>query len=319
MFARRTFLCASIAAASLAPMPRAQGRASMTRIRGATVGCSNVAEATEWYRRVLGYRVADRGTISEDDAQAWDAPACAGQAYSKLVPLGGSDVFVRLVEIEDVPEYEPLASLGWGAIEITVQDVFAVADIMARERVEILSPPAALAPGSPIRAMQVVGPGREVLYLTDNIGDRKASNHPEADAMIGRIFIMVLAGRDLPEMKSFYERNLGLSDQGDLVLPVPVLARAHGMPNDHKYDISVLVASERGNKVELDLYPQHIGDRPQTSGMLPPGVAMTAIEVADISALDVEWISPPARFGSAPPTAVTRGPVGELIEVISQP
>jgi hypothetical protein len=33
MFARRTFLCASIAAASLAPMPRAQGRASMTRVR----------------------------------------------------------------------------------------------------------------------------------------------------------------------------------------------------------------------------------------------------------------------------------------------
>ncbi len=166
--------------------------------------------------------------------------------------------------------------------------------------------------------MQVLGPADEVVYLTGNIGDRAASNHPEPKTLIDRIFIMVLAGSDRPALKQFYIDRFKLGDQGDLAFPVGVLSDAQNLPADHIYDLSVLVTSERGNKLELDQYEPQFGARPVTTGQLPPGIAMTTFEADSLDGLDVEFISPPGPLYDGYVAATFIGPAGERTELVAK-
>jgi len=166
--------------------------------------------------------------------------------------------------------------------------------------------------------MQVLGPAGEVVYLTGNTGDRAASNHPEPKTLIDRIFIMVLAGPDKPALKTFYMDKFGLGDQGDLAFPVKVLAEAQGLPADHIYDLSVLVASERGNKLELDQYDPQFGARPGPPDQLLPGVAMTTFEVESFDGLAVDFVQAPATLYDGYEAATFIGPAGELTELVAR-
>lgn len=296
-------------------------RAAMSRlkrIKMATVGAPNVAQVEAWYTEWLDYGVAEKGTVSEALAASWGAPASAGRPYVVLGPASGEDVYVRAVEIDPVAEFKTLTSHGWAAIEITVADVDAVMAKLEGSPFEVIGLPRALTADSPIRAMQVVGPAGEVIYLTGNTGDRAASNHPEPKTLIDRVFIMVLAGPDLSALKEFYLNAFKLGDQGDLSFPVQVLADAQGLPADHVYDLSVLVMSERGHKLELDGYAPQFGGRPGPADQLPPGVAMTTFEADSLDGLNVDFITPPAALYDSYVAATFIGPAGERTELVAK-
>ena len=289
----------------------------LKRIKMATVGAPDVAKMEAWYTDWLDYQVVERGVVSGPLAESWSAPGNAGRPYVLLGPASGEDVFVRAVEIDPVPDFKTLTTHGWAAIEITVSDVDKVMDRLQRSPFRIIGPPHALTPTSPIRAMQVIGPAGEVVYLTGNTGDRAASNHPEIKTFIDRIFIMVLAGPDLVVLKKFYLEAFHLGDQGDLAFPVSVLADAQGLPADHIYSLSVLVAAERGNKLELDQYAPQFGVRPGSADQLSPGVAMTTFEANSLDNLAVDFIRPPALLYEGYTAATFFGPAGERTELIA--
>lgn len=290
----------------------------LKRIKMATLGAPDIAKTEAWYGEWLDYGVVDRGLVSADMARSWGTPASEGRRYSLLGPASGEDVFLRAVEIDPVPGFKTLTTWGWAAVEITVSDVDEVMKKLEGSPFKVLGLPRELTSSSPIRAMQVLGPADEVVYLTGNIGDRVASNHPEPKTLIDRIFIMVLAGPDLPALKQFYIARFKLGDQGDLAFPVGVLSDAQGLPADHKYELSVLVASERGNKLELDQYEPQFGARPVAKGQLPPGVAMTTFEADTLDDLDVEFIAPPMPLYEGYVAATFIGPAGERTELVAK-
>lgn len=288
----------------------------LKRVKTATIGAPDLTPVEDRYTTWLDYEVAERGIVPEALAASWGAAASAGRRYIMLGPNSGEDVFIRAVEIDPVPNFKTLTSHGWAAIEITVSDVDVVMKKLEGAPFRVIGWPRALTGGSPIRAMQVVGPGEEVLYLTGNTGDRANSNHPEPKTLIDRVFIMVLAGPDLPALKKFYLETFRLGDQGDLSFPVGVLSHAQGLPADHNYDLSVLVASERGNKLELDQYEPKFGARPGPADQLPPGVAMATFEADNLENLNVDFITPPAPHYDGYMAGTFIGPAGERTELV---
>ncbi|MFL2770727.1 MAG: VOC family protein [Rhodospirillaceae bacterium] len=289
----------------------------LKRIKMATIGAPDVAKVETWYSEYLDYQVVERGIVPSPLAESWRAAGSAGRPYVLLGPASGEDVFVRAVEIDPVPEFKTLTTHGWAAIEITVSNVDKVMEKVKRSPFRVIGAPHALTPTSPIRAMQVIGPAGEVVYLTGNTGDRAASNHPEIKTLIDRIFIMVLAGPDLAALKKFYLEKFQLGDQGDLAFPVSVLADAQGLPAEHIYSLSVLVASERGNKLELDQYEPQFGTRPGPADQLSPGVAMATFEANGLDNLTVDFIKPPAPLYEGYTAATFFGPAGERTELIT--
>ncbi len=322
---RRLLLVAHGAAfcptAAFAQNPAA-ANAKLRRIRAATIATHDLAFVERWYAGALGYRVTERSTITADLAKSWGAPAMAGRHMIAMTPENGGDVPIRAVEIDKIAPAKPLTTWGWSAIEIAVRDLDALyAKLKAgwlTAPIAVLGEPHPLGPNSPIYAMQVRGPAGEVLYLTANTGDRAASNHPEPNSQVDRPFIAVLAGPDFAALKTFYKDRFALADQGDQALPVESRAQAHGLPLDHIYKLGVVVAAERGNKIELDEFPPGATKpQPRKTGQLPPGTAIMSFSVAGFDGIDAPFMTAPAAVYGSTRAATFKGPAGELTELIA--
>jgi hypothetical protein len=278
-----------------------------------TISVLNLASVESAYEEYFAYAVAERGVVSAELGAAWNAPAMAGKPYVLMQPDNGAEVYIRFIENEAVEGYAPLITTGWNATELLVQDPDALAVTLEDSPFTVTGAPADLwdAPDAP-RAMQALGPGNEVLYLTRN-------NDFTTTTAVDRVFIMVLGGPSLDALSDFYADRLGLGLGDPLELPVPFMAEAQGVAADTLYPLRVAVIS-RDYLLELDQYPAAVGARPLNPGHLPPGTAMVSFEVANLDALDVDWRATPAAIDAFPyngrRTGVTQGPAGEWLELI---
>ena len=134
-----------------------------------TISVLNLAGVESAYQEHLDYDVVERGIVSAELSTVWNTPAMTGKAYTLMQPENDAPVYIRFIENEAVADYVPLASTGWNATELLVQDPDALAAKFAGSPFTVTGPPADLwdAPDAP-RAMQVSGPAGEVLYLTRN-------------------------------------------------------------------------------------------------------------------------------------------------------
>jgi len=278
-----------------------------------TLSVLNLGTVENAWEEYLGYETVDHGVISAELGEVWNAPDMAGHDYLIMQPQSGADVYVRFVEDTATPDYMPLASHGWNATELLVTDPDALATRMQDSPFEVVGPPADLwaAPDAP-RAMQAVGPGNEVLYLTRN-------NDFTINSPVDRVFIMVLGGQSLAELSDYYADKMGLSLGDPLQLPVPFMADIQGVAPDTLYRLRVAILSPQF-LLELDEYPSGIGRRSIKPGHLPPGTAMVSFTADNLDALDVDWRATPAAIQSFPyngrRAGVTVGPAGEWLELI---
>jgi hypothetical protein len=278
-----------------------------------TISVLNLASVESAYEKYFAYEVAERGVVSAELGTVWNTPAMTGKPYVLMQPDNGAEVYIRFIENAAVEGYAPLTTTGWNATELLVQDPDALAEQLADSPFQITGAPADLwdAPDAP-RAMQVLGPGNEVLYLTRN-------NDFTTTTAVDRVFIMVLGGASLDTLSDFYGDQLGLGLGDPLELPVPFMAEAQGVAADTLYPLRVAIIS-KDYLLELDDYPPAIEARPVNPGHLPPGTAMVSFEVDDLDALDVNWRATPAAIDVFPysgrRTGVIRGPAGEWLELI---
>jgi catechol 2,3-dioxygenase-like lactoylglutathione lyase family enzyme len=314
----RSILMALAAALLIQAPVEAQGppEAVLKRIRMVTVATPDVARARDWYAKWLDYKPAGAGKISERMAAQWGLLAMAGREYVLMQPASGEDVYLRIAAIDPPARPAPLISPGWTAIEIGVADVDASYARLKDSGAEVLAGPEGIGVGA-IRAFQIKGPAGEVLYMTGNTGDRLKSNHPELKGAIDRPFIMVMGGPDRAAIKAFYRELFRLGDQGDLSLTVRILNNALKRPAETRTELSVLVMSERGNKIEIDQFPPDLPERPKAMGQFPPGIAMVSFSVADLSALPASWRAMPDTTYGDNMAGTLSGPAGELIELIA--
>ncbi|MDJ0653905.1 MAG: hypothetical protein QNJ40_07120 [Xanthomonadales bacterium] len=277
-------------------------------------------EVADSYQQHLNYQVVGRGTISAPLAGSWDAPAVTGSDFVLMQPESGEPVYLRFIETDDLRNYQPLRTEGWNAVEILVEDPDRMAERLgASKDFQVIGPPAYLTDQNNIRAMQAIGPGNELLYLT-RISDPSKSGFGllGATSFVDRVFIMVVGARELEPLADFYG-ELGNRVVGPFPYRVSVLSRSYGLPPGTLYDLKIAVLSNRF-LIELDDYPDQVEPRDRGPGELPPGVAMVTFEVEDLDALNLPWQSPPSLRQVAPyagrRSATAIGPAGEFIELV---
>ena len=294
----------------------------MHLIRAATLVTPDPEATAALYGRWMNYEVVERGEITPELAASWGATGAAGRRFTVCRSASGRDVYLRFVAGEASPDYRPLRTYGWAAIEICVQDVFGVDARLSASPFEIIGPPAPLDGMPNIVAMQVRGPDGEVVFLTQILSPTFPDfDLPQAQALIDRLFILVLACSDLQGAKAALAGALKLQAGPTIELAYGVLSDAFGLAPDHKHAIATL-SHGRDVFLEVDQYPADAGPRARRPGELPPGVAMATFVHPDFDALEGPWIAapqaPPGVIYGGARSATMIGPDGALIEVVER-
>ena len=271
------------------------------------------------YRDALGLTVVDQGVLAADLAAGWSAPANTGARFAVLRPTSGTESFVRLVEQATPADFLPTRTYGWAAFEITVQDVFGWPARLANSGFDIVGNPREI-PGLPyFVAMQMLGRGREMIYLNEVRSHTPTSDLPPAASPVDHIFIVILACADRPRVLDWYRDRLRLDIGSDYTIPYTMISKAFGLPNDHLSTIT-MVQNGRLPIIEVEGYPDAATSRPGAPDRLPPGNAMVTLAVDDLDALDLAWIAPPIAYDgplyAGRRTATVRGVSGELLELV---
>ena len=299
----------------------------LTRIRMVTTAAPDLDAIVDLYSRWLDFKVRETGVVDPDLARSWDAPAAAGRRFSMLSSDGDPDVFVRFVETDPVPDYRPISTYGWNSWEIIVDDPYKLhEERLIPSPFTVIGEPHPLQTLITIHATQVVGPAQEVLYLTAEMGDRAKSILPEPKAFVGRPFILVIGGPDIEALLRWYGDKFGMSHGPVADRRVKRVTWGLGLPDDTPVPLTTGKLAQHGNLIEFDGYPSggknFAGERKRSPGQLPPGNAMATFGVANLDELDLEWITPPRGYSGAGydgrRAATTRGPVGELIELLEE-
>jgi hypothetical protein len=264
---------------------------------GMTIVTSDLDAALGAYTQYLGYRGAPPEKVGDHLAQAWGCPAAADARMATLWPESGTQRFVRFVETP-TPEVAPFSTFGWSAIEIVVQDVDAVAARLVRSPFRTIGAPAVLDFDftDKIRAMQVLGPAGEVLYLTQIEEEIPGFDLPRAESFVDAPFIAVLGGPSLEAAAAPYAAH-GRAAGPVLQARIDVLSRAYRLPADTRYDLTTLALPDR-TLIEIDAFPAAATPRPRSAIGLPAGVAMASFD--DVGGGNIRVVS---------------GICGELIEM----
>jgi catechol 2,3-dioxygenase-like lactoylglutathione lyase family enzyme len=290
------------------------------RISTVTITAPDLPAAVAAYQRYLGYRVVDDGALGREMARAWGRPQMAGQRAVLLEPESGVETYLRFVQGPAYVEHEPLSCVGWNAAELIVEDVDALADELANSPFRIIGRPADLSFSDQIRAMQVVGPAREVLYLTQ-IKQKKlaAFDTPVATSFVDRVFIVILGGASLDALQDYYHAQFGIPRATAMPSVVSVLSAQYGLPRDYQHAIAAIPLSGQCY-IEADQMPPAAASRPCVPGQLPPGVAMVSFEIDRLPERLSSTLGPAHRAASLPyagrRSQVCVGAAGELIELI---
>ena len=223
----------------------------------------------------------------------------------------------RFVVTAPYPDYEPLKTYGWNSTELLVKDVDALAERLRASPFKIVGEPRNLSTGDEIKAMQVMGPAREFLYLT-TIKDPK---HPlgQAASFVDRMFIVINGGRDMKDLITFYGQGMGAQVTDPIPVRMTALNKVHGFDIETRHPLAT--AKLNGPfMIELDQYPATVKDRVVRAGDLPPGTAMVTFAIDSFARAPTKPVAPPAHLAGkvygAGRAQVIKGPNGEWIELV---
>jgi len=281
-----------------------------------TITVADLDATAASYREYLGYRIVGRGRVGNELADLWGCAAIADSRYVLLSPEAGDNCVFRFIEVEKNLPYVPFSTHGWNAAELMVQNVDDMADRLAHSSFEIIGAPANLSFTDDIRAMQILGPGNELLYLTEFKKAIPGFDTPVARCAVDLVFIVILGGRSMPALQAFYAEHFGVPGAPSVESRVKGMSAAFGNSPDHKYPIAALPLAGQA-LIEVDEMPPQAGAREFVPQFLPPGIAMVSFVGRGIDksgAREIVRDEPPYRNS----TLVTcrQGVAGELVEVI---
>jgi hypothetical protein len=288
-------------------------------IRAATLASSDLDRSIEWYMKWLDYELVEEGTLHADVAQSWNAPLAGWKRQAVLRPASGRGVFLRFVEQEAHPDYEPLKSYGWNAVEICTQDTDAVNARMMESPFDIIGPPKRIPGLDAIYPMQVMGPDREVVYLTQINEDMPQYDLPRADSLIDSLFILVAGSSDMERELAWLGETLLLSPGRTMEINYTMINKAHGLADGTQHALAT-VTHGRDCFLEVDQYPEGSTLRPRREGELYPGIAAATLHHPEFDTVlertGATAITPPGILYGGKRAFTTASPDGTLYEIV---
>ena len=203
----------------------------MKLLRAATLTVADPHGSARRYVEWFGYRIVEQGRIDAGLAASWGASRVAGRRFVVLEPASRAPVLLRFIEGEAPASFQPLRTYGWAALEICVEDVLAVNERLRNSPFEIIGPPREIDGLPSIFPMQVMGPDREIVYLTQIRGDLPSYDLPRAATPIDKLFILVLACSDLDASLAWFERHVRLALGRKMSIVYTMLAKSFGLPH----------------------------------------------------------------------------------------
>ncbi|MDC1090510.1 VOC family protein, partial [Emcibacteraceae bacterium] len=289
------------------------------RIKMATVSAPDIDATLKSYQDHFAYKVIEESIVTETQANSWGTPKMVGRRQIITGPESGAEVYIRLVQNDDVPKYEYLRSYGWNAIEITVTDADLLHAKLKNSPFKIIGEPTEYDFSDAIYPMQAVGLSKELFYLNQIRGDLPAYDLPGAKSFVDHIFIMILATPDVKKTIQFYVNTFGWEEGKTFHIPYSVINNAFDLPEDTKHFLSMSCNGRVVNN-EIDQYPEGTIIRPRNDDMLEPGIAMTTYMVEDLDKIKAPLLTEPAVLENAGydgrRSACCIGSAGELIELI---
>ena len=227
----------------------------------------------------FGLAPTSDGLVPAAMAQAWGRPALAGRRMLELAEPGGPTLLRVLVVPGAVPRPTRF-SHGWMALEILVRDVDALEAPARAAGFEVVGPPADLEMSPNLRAMQLVGPAGEMLYLTQVKApvppfDLPLSSDLPPACALGPLFIAVMS---TPSRNAALAACAALQPLSTLQFEtkVTVLNRALGRPLATRWPLAT-VALAGQCLFEIDEVQDAALQPPAELGELPSGLAWISL------------------------------------------
>ena len=296
--------------------------AKLGAIRCATITCASLTSATDAYAEALGFVVVESGTVSPDLAAHWRASACAGAKFLLMQQPGTTGTYLRFVEDPEVIVPIPYTTLGWAAIEFSVNSSDATVAAAERSGFRVVGAAQELTfSAGALRAGQVAGAFGEILYFTEVRSQLADYTLPVATIPIGPMFIVIAAVPTVAAAYDDYARRFGMTAKNAFDAEVPFIAAFQKRPLDTSFHVGCLELVPE-SYVEVDEMGPGLPRRSRPDGRLPAGIAMISF------ASEFELFGPSDVAGATCPTGllyagrqsiVVAGLYGELIEIIAAP
>lgn len=289
-----------------------------------TFSAPDLARVEEAYSTSLQYEVVQRGQVHGDLADAWDAPKMRCRDFILMQPASKAPYYLRFVQSEAIDGYVPMQTYGWNAAELLVKDPDELArQFRAQDSIfRIVGEPRPLSATSPIRAMQVVGPANEVLYLTRIPPPEPGQDgavRSSATTFVDRPFIVILSGPDIDRLRGFWRTTFDVRVSERSMARMTVLNKALGLDVETTHPLAMARLTQEF-AIELDQYPPQATKRPQREGELPQAMAIVSIEVDSLDDYGDHFIADPIEVHDVPyegrRVAFIRGSSDEVIELI---
>ncbi len=288
---------------------------NLGKIAAVTISTSDLNKMVWVYQEFLRYRVTKSGQITAKESSAWGAENLTNADYVVMQPEKSDDFSFRFIHQPDQSNYIAFKSVGWNAAELIVEDVDGLAVQLENSPFKIIGSPADLSFTKDIRAMQVMGPANEILYLTQFKNKVPEFDSPKPRCSVDQTFIVVLAGKSLDEMQGYFQANFKLRKATVIESRIRSISRVFNFPADTKYKAAALALRDQ-SMIELDELPKEGNNRLSLDGYLPAGISMVSFLYYESS--DKSKNTYPSKLPNhlLRRCSVKRGITNELIELI---
>ena len=285
------------------------------RITAVTITSPDLDRVIDIYSKYLGYRLISSTTVSAEQAKIWDAENIEGSRMIFMSPESSNDFFFRFIEQDIDEDYVAFGTYGWNAAELIVRDVDQSAEKLIGSPFEVIGEPADLSFTDQIRAMQILGPSKEIIYLTQFKSKLDEFDSPSPRCDIDQTFIVILAGENLDQMQSFLHQELSVKKAAPMQSRIRAISKVFDLPEDTKYKSAALAIRDQ-SLIELDEMPSKAGPRTCRPGYLPSGISIVSFIAHDSGLIDKTYDSNIPRFEKFQASTI-KGNSGELIEIIN--
>ena len=285
------------------------------RITAVTITSPDLDRVVDIYSEYLKYRLVSSTRVSADQAKSWDAQSIENSEMVYMSPESSDDFFFRFVEQSSDDDYVPFGTFGWNAAELIVKDVDESAEKLIGSPFEVIGEPADLSFTDQIRAMQILGPSKEIIYLTQFKSKLDEFDSPTPRCDIDQTFIVILAGENIDEMQSFLNERLSIKKAPPMQSRIRAISKVFGLPEDTKYKSAALAIKDQ-SLIELDEMPSDAGPRSCRNGFLPPGISIVSFIAHQSEFIEESYDSNIPSFENVQARTI-KGISDELIEILN--